>query len=309
MDALEPGFTYVVPAYNATATLGETLESIRAQTVTDWKCVIVDDGSTDATYDLAKRYEALDDRFIAITQENRGTGGAYNTGVRASTTEWVVICSSDDVLVPEHLRTTLRAIERRPWVDIVAAAGWYWYEDGSRAPAYPEFEYPNEKEWTLIDVLSVGFYAVGAAYRRSVFDRIDGYNEAAYLEDYDFWIRAMIAGARQVYLSDRLSLYRISDAQKSSSHFDMLDQNILVIQEFMDSGLLDSVEKRVALANIARLEELKQEYRLSRRIARRVRRAIVRIARFAPDPIWRLGRRVVSATPLSRFLPPGTFAS
>ena len=79
-----PRFSVTVPAYNAERTLAETLESVLAQTFRDWELVVVDDGSTDGTRALAEHFAARDPRVRVFTQENRGSGGAYNAAVAPS---------------------------------------------------------------------------------------------------------------------------------------------------------------------------------------------------------------------------------
>ena len=98
-----PRFSVVVPAYNAESTLAETLDAIIAQTFADWECVVVDDGSTDGTLSLATGYAEKDSRVRVLHQGNQGSAGAYNTGVRAASGQFVVMCSADDILLPEHL--------------------------------------------------------------------------------------------------------------------------------------------------------------------------------------------------------------
>jgi glycosyltransferase involved in cell wall biosynthesis len=92
-----------MPAYQAASTLAETLDAIMAQSFSDWECVVVDDGSTDDTLLTATAYEQRDPRFRVICQGNRGTAGAYNAGVSSAVGDFVVICSADDILLPEHL--------------------------------------------------------------------------------------------------------------------------------------------------------------------------------------------------------------
>ncbi|MRR38462.1 glycosyltransferase family 2 protein, partial [bacterium] len=116
-------FTIVVPAYNAESTITETLDAVRAQQYDDWECIVVDDGSTDATNSIAQRYVAADPRFTVIAQENSGTGGAYNAGVAAARGEFIVLCSADDQLLPEHLTTMSAFIETHGDFDIFSSNG------------------------------------------------------------------------------------------------------------------------------------------------------------------------------------------
>lgn len=253
--------TYVVPAYNAEATLARTLDAIRVQTVPDWRCIVVDDGSHDGTLALARSYESEDVRFTALTQENRGTAGAYNTGVRAATTEWVAICSADDALLPEHLETVLGVIERHPDIDIISANGFYDWPDGRVRPAYPDVTDDYEKQWAMADLLHACFYGVGAAYKRSVFDAVGGYHEHIYAEDYDFWIRAFLAGAKHICIGRPLSHFTVSQTQKSADKMGMYDGDIALIQKTIDTGLLGPADVEAAHRAIERREQLKVQQR------------------------------------------------
>lgn len=281
--------TYVVPAYNAEATLAETLDAILAQTVPDWRCIVVDDGSTDATLALARSYEERDDRFSAFTQENRGTAGAYNTGVRAATTEWIAICSADDIVLPEHLASILKAADRRPDIDIVSTNGYYERPD-SRPTLVYGVPAEHEEEWSLADLFHACFYGVGAAYRKSVFDTIGGYREHIYAEDYDFWIRSFLAGARHLQLGAPLSYFRISDTQKSADRVFMYDGDIALIRGAMETGNLSEADFAAGEAAVTYRERLKAEER------RRLRESgpLGRIAQFVTDKARGLIQRLRS---------------
>ncbi|MFJ5926866.1 glycosyltransferase family 2 protein [Kitasatospora sp. NPDC092948] len=100
---MAPRLSIVVPVYNVERYLAECLDSIAAQTFTDFECVLVDDGSTDRSAAVAERYTARDPRFRLVRQPNRGLGAARNTGVRrlADGTEYLAFVDSDDTL-PAH---------------------------------------------------------------------------------------------------------------------------------------------------------------------------------------------------------------
>jgi CDP-glycerol glycerophosphotransferase len=91
----------VVPVYNVAAYLEECLESIARQTVPDLEVVMVNDGSTDESPEIAKRFAAKDPRFRLVHQANAGLGAARNTGVEHASGEFLVFADSDD-LVPRH---------------------------------------------------------------------------------------------------------------------------------------------------------------------------------------------------------------
>ena len=106
----------VVPAHNAGRFLAETLESVRAQTLTDWRCVVVDDGSTDDTLAIAEGFAARDPRFRAIRQVNGGPGAARNHGTLELGPDvgHMSFMDADDVWAPHALETLKSAIDETP---------------------------------------------------------------------------------------------------------------------------------------------------------------------------------------------------
>ncbi len=245
-----PLISIVVPAYNAADTLAETLDAILAQTARDWECVVVDDGSKDTTLELARSYEQQDARIRVLTQANRGTGGAYNTGVREATGSWVSICSADDVLLPPHVESMARAISRYPGFQIYSCNGYYWHADDSRVQVYTGEAAAAYHEWTLEETLARCFFSVGACYERGLFDAVGGYVEDAYGEDYDFWLRTMAQGARQLYVPEALSLHRISATQKSANLAKAFESDVRSIQNALDTGNLTPSQAKAARSAI-----------------------------------------------------------
>ena len=211
-----PRFSIVVPAYNAQSTLGETLDAVLAQTLADWECIIVDDGSTDSTRDIANAYAARDTRFRVLHQENQGSAGAYNAGGAAARGDFIVLCSADDILLPSHHSKMSALIAANPGYGIYSSSGFFWQPDGSRVPVHNVEELERMESQSLPDVIRFCFYSVGAAYRREYFRMVGGYRLGIFGEDYDFWLRAMAWGARHKFTPKALSLHRVSPTQKSA---------------------------------------------------------------------------------------------
>lgn len=241
-----PYFSVVVPAFNAESTLSETLRAILAQTHQDWECIVVDDGSTDSTQLIAASFCSLDSRFSFVSQENRGTGGAYNTGVKAAVGTWVSICSADDILLSRHLEVVAGVTDRRAESDIITCNGYFQRADGTQEICYREELEERERSWTLEQLMDRCFYSVGACYRRELHERIGGYREDSYTEDYDFWLRAMAAGARHLYIPDALAVHRISDTQKTRSLRRVFESDIKSIRSVLDEGTLTTSQVHAA---------------------------------------------------------------
>ncbi|MBV5264748.1 glycosyltransferase family 2 protein [Pinisolibacter aquiterrae] len=111
-----PIASIVVPAYDAAATIGETLRSLLAQTFADFEVIVVDDGSSDRTAEIVEGFE--DPRIRLVRQRNRGLAGAHNTGIAASRGEFVGFCDADDLWMPEKLELHVDHLRREPEVGI-----------------------------------------------------------------------------------------------------------------------------------------------------------------------------------------------
>jgi glycosyltransferase involved in cell wall biosynthesis len=192
-----PRFSIVIPAYNAGATLAETLDAVLAQEYSNWECLVVDDGSTDETAAVAERRVARDSRFRLMRQDNQGTAGAYLTGVTAAVADLIVVCSADDVLLPAHLVTMDAFIRANPHHEIYSSNGFYLYEESGRhTTVYTGRKWRRERSLTFEEVVARCFYSVGVVFRRRVYESTGGHRPGTFAEDYDLWLRAMVRGAR-----------------------------------------------------------------------------------------------------------------
>jgi len=233
-----PRFSVTIPAYNAEATLAETVASVTSQTFADWEIVIVDDGSTDGTRGLAERLAADDPRIRVISQENRGSGGAYNTAVRNARADLLVMLSADDLLLPGHLATIDAFITENPGASIYTVGGWYQYEDGSRELQRLHQAWRDTHGASMADLLLACFFGIGAVYRREVFDAVGGFREDIYAEDYIFWLLALAHGYQHRYLDRPLAVHRRSAEQKSADALRMRQADVRAVAEVVASGLL-----------------------------------------------------------------------
>ncbi|MES2978488.1 MAG: glycosyltransferase family A protein [Pseudomonadota bacterium] len=112
-------FTYVIPLYNKAPYILCTLESVLAQTVTDFEVLVIDDGSRDGGAELVEKFP--DARVCLIRQANAGVSAARNHGISLARGEWVVFLDADDWHHPRFLETLLVAQEECPQANLVAA--------------------------------------------------------------------------------------------------------------------------------------------------------------------------------------------
>src|SRR4029453_6232345 len=118
-----PTVSIILPTYNRARFLAQAIESMRAQTFTDWELVVVDDGSTDKTGAvIAEVSQAIPQRVRYIYQANQGAYGARNTGLNEAQGPYIAFFDSDDVWLPHHLSSCVAALAAHPRVDWVYAA-------------------------------------------------------------------------------------------------------------------------------------------------------------------------------------------
>src|SRR5271154_1794032 len=99
-DVRGPRVSIVIAVYNGAPTVGRALASVFAQTFTDYEVVVVNDGSTDDTASVLARYG---DKIRVVTQPNRGLPAARNSGIHASSGEYVAFLDDDDEWLPQML--------------------------------------------------------------------------------------------------------------------------------------------------------------------------------------------------------------
>lgn len=110
---MTPTVCTVTPAHNASGTLARTLDSLRAQTLADWRAVIVDDGSVDDTGALAESYARMDDRIVVVRRDHRGLVAARNTGLEHARGKYLCLLDADDVLARDGLERLVSAADAR----------------------------------------------------------------------------------------------------------------------------------------------------------------------------------------------------
>lgn len=106
-----PAVTVVVPVWNRADLIAETLESVASQTFTDWECIVVDDGSTDATREVVRRFIDRDPRFRYVWQENSSAANARNHGLQMAASQFVAFLDSDDLFPPDKLAWQVEALQ------------------------------------------------------------------------------------------------------------------------------------------------------------------------------------------------------
>jgi glycosyltransferase involved in cell wall biosynthesis len=161
----------VIPCRGQSLFLGEAIESVLAQTYPHLEVVVVDDESTDNSSSIASRYPGV----RRVGEENSGTAGARNLGIRSTNGDFLVFLDADDILLPEAIEVGLRELEQHP--ECACAVGTY-------RPAIPGGKPLDTPDRPVVDRgryaqlmrdKSAGF-AARAIYRRSLFEHLRGFD-------------------------------------------------------------------------------------------------------------------------------------
>ncbi|HEX5986605.1 MAG TPA: glycosyltransferase, partial [Nocardioides sp.] len=208
----EPKLSIVVPVYNVEGYLEECLDSVLAQPYDDLEVVMVDDGSTDSSADIARRYADAHGSFRLVSQANAGLGAARNAGVEAARGEYLTFLDSDDRLPADAYSAMMRTLEES---GSDFAIGKLVRDEGDRRFAMPRMRDNHrvrrvgvrldEMPRILADV-----FAVNKVYRRPFWDEAGlSFPTDIRYEDQPTLTRAFLAADRFDVLTETVYLWRI----------------------------------------------------------------------------------------------------
>ncbi|MPZ76995.1 MAG: glycosyltransferase [Deltaproteobacteria bacterium] len=184
-----PEISVVMPAYNATAYLDKSVRSILGQTFQDFEFIIINDGSTDTTTAILKRYAELDDRIRLYDQENQGMISALNRGCRLARGRYIARMDADDVSFPRRFEKQLEYMERHPQIGILGTWIYNVDENGAVRGTWCPPTDPKILKWTNFFGVCVSHSTV--LMRRQVIEKLGFYRpDAVHAEDVDLWLRA-----------------------------------------------------------------------------------------------------------------------
>lgn len=187
----------IIPVYNGERYLGEAIENILAQNYRPLEIIVVNDGSTDTTENVAERYER---DIIYAFQENRGPGAARNKGLQTASGDIIGFLDVDDLWSKNKLSLQLACLEDEPSLEIVLGLSQPMkLKTGKEGKA--QFEKWHDPYCALL---------VGAGvFRKSVFEKVGFFDEALYYgEDTDWFMRAREKGISILILPWVTLLYR-----------------------------------------------------------------------------------------------------
>lgn len=270
---LLPRVTILLPLFNGEKYIDDALTSARGQTEDQIEIIVVDDGSTDRSREIAEGHAASDPRVRVFSKPNGGTSEARNYGLSKARAPYVALLDHDDVFLPTRIELGAAFLDNNPDVAVV---GSYGYRIGATGREIGVFDVgPNSKEHfkRLRDADQVIFLlAASVTFRRDVVLGLGGFrSEQDGIEDVDLWTRVSDDHI-VIALPERLVKYRVhAESVSSRKLFQQLDS-------------LERLQMNTALRRRGELELTAEEFR--RRLdaqgpLRRLRRALNRRSRFS----------------------------
>ncbi|MCG8376471.1 MAG: glycosyltransferase family 2 protein [Chlorobiales bacterium] len=175
-----PDISVILPTYNREKTLVRAVQSVISQTFTDWELVIVDDGSTDKTFERISEFMEKHDTIRYMKHSNRKAALSRNAGIQASFGRYITFLDSDDFYLPEHLASRFLYLETHPETDLLSG-GFCGDENVYVTDCYN----PEKKIHIQECILGGTFFG-----KRDVFTSLKGFQALDYAEDTDLWKRA-----------------------------------------------------------------------------------------------------------------------
>ncbi|WP_068278052.1 glycosyltransferase family 2 protein [Aldersonia kunmingensis] len=217
MNNERPLFSFLTTAYRTEGYIGQTIDSVLAQTFDDWELVVVDNGNSDEMAAIVDEYSSLDPRIRLIRQENRGYRGGVMAASAAARGEFVCVLDSDDHLLPGFCERIAKLIANEPTVDAVCVDAERFSEPDDIDLAVPYMRSigitttadPTHR-LTFPEVLGgrVPYYT--AAIRRTAWDAVGGYDPGIDDADESVIIWCRLSDSFDVrMLPDRLARYRV----------------------------------------------------------------------------------------------------
>jgi glycosyltransferase involved in cell wall biosynthesis len=205
----------IVPSFNQGAYLQEALDSVINQTYPDWECIIINDGSTDNTEEVAKYYCGKDIRFKYIYQENQGIVAARNNAIHQSCGDYILPLDGDDKIAPVFLELAVESFKKNPHLKLCCSDVEFF---GSRNGIYLLPEY------SLENLITENCFVCTCMFKKSDYNMTTGYNPnmSIGLEDWDFRLSLLETGGEVYKIPKVLFYYRIkSNSRNTSVHKNM----------------------------------------------------------------------------------------
>ena len=205
----------IIPNYNRVALVKETLDNMLLQTCLKKEIIVVDDGSTDESVEVLKRYG---NRIKLIVQENQGVGAARNKGLQHAEGTFIQFMDSDDLAGPKKIENQIKTLEANnadivygPWAKVeIKDRTLISREKVIQQKPLPPSRSPVEwhvSQWSMV--------LQSCLFRKSILDKAGNFRtDWKVAEDQDLFARCLLAGGKLVHANNSITFYRLHESEK-----------------------------------------------------------------------------------------------
>lgn len=225
-----PTVSVIIPTYNRAHMVGAAIDSLLAQTRRPTQIIVVDDGSTDDTSSVLKRYAG---QITAISQENRGRSAARNVGLKHAHADYIAFLDSDDTLPPDSIEFRARMLDQDSSVDVVYGDALVQNADTGQEIAFSRLHCEARPDGNVLASLALGNIAPIHCFmfRTSCLSFVDGFDESLEtLEDHDFWLR-LATSAQFGYVNVPVATYVVHPGMTTHTMPNEMRRGRLIVQE------------------------------------------------------------------------------
>ena len=223
----------IVPCYNQAAFMDDCINSLINQTYPDWECILVNDGSTDNTEDIALAWQKKDNRIKYVKKINGGLSSARNTGILNSTGDFVQFLDCDDFLYKEKFEKSVQKIDHRS--NTVIITDFQRFDDATKALIPPHCilkeEYFNQRDILLKwdNTFSIPIHC--ALFSRDIVEKYKFNENLKAKEDWIFWLQTYGDHPKTHFINEYLLAYRMSSAGMTNNEFFMYENKTKAINQ------------------------------------------------------------------------------
>jgi len=255
----KPLVSVIIPAYNASEFIAETLDSVFAQTFTDFEVVLINDGSPD-TEALERVLQGYPSNLHYIKQENQGAAAARNTGLRSANGEFIAFLDADDTWFPSFLEQQMEFLSHSN-ADFVFCDALLVGETSVAGRTFMRMQ-PSRGAVTSENLLSLEVTVLTSTVvaRKAPILKVGLFDETIRRgHDFDLWLRLAKLGIRFAYHHDVLAHHRIVESGLSGGTISQLERTLAVLEAIKAKGLTPSEQQALQFNMNRTLRELALE--------------------------------------------------
>lgn len=223
---MNPKVSVIIPAYNAEQYLDKCLQSVKNQSFTNWECIVVNDGSVDATGSICDTWAKYDSRFNVFHKQNGGQASARNLALQHASGEFIMFLDSDDYYYSDDLLEILvDEMEINPSIDMIQFPIIAVYSDGnvgfSRQPTKETLFRSNEEILKAFEAKKISTIVAEKIIRRSSIKRSITFPEGMYFED-ECYVVDLLQQLKTVKITTKgLYYYILHDGSTTHQEFNL----------------------------------------------------------------------------------------